>query len=182
MESVYKKLDKVRKPRVHISYDLEDGGQTVKKEIPFVVGVMGDYSGHSAEAAVPLKDRKFINIDGDSFNQVMSKMKPQLSIKVANTLSDEGKDMAVDLKFNSLDDFEPDSIARQVPSLKKLLDIRGQLRDLLSKADRSEDLEALLESVMQDNDQLKSMADELSAKTNDSEGEEEESKEEKDDE
>ena len=161
MDSVYKKIDKVRKPRVQISYDLEDGGQSVKKELPFVVGVMGDYSGHSEEAKVPIKDRKFINIDGENFNQVMTKMRPELNLKVENKLTDDGKDMAVDLKFNSLDDFEPDNIAQQVPALKKLLAIRSQLRDLLSKADRSEELEALLEQVMQDDDQLQQLSKQL---------------------
>lgn len=163
MDSIYQKIDKVRKPRVQISYDLEDGGQSVKKELPFVVGVMGDYSGHSAESKVPLKDRKFITIDGESFNQVMAKMCPELTIKVPNKLTDDDKDIAVDLKFSCLDDFEPDKIAEQVPALKKLLAIRSQLRDLLSKADRSEELEALLEQVIQDDGQLKQLSEQLGA-------------------
>jgi type VI secretion system protein ImpB len=161
MDSVYKKLDKLRKPRVQISYDLEDGGQTVKKELPFVVGVMGDYSGHSSESSRAFKDRKFIQIDGENFNNVMGKMRPELSIKVNNTLSEADEEMAVDLKFNTMEDFEPDNVAKQVPALNRLLEIRSQLRDLLSKADRSEDLESMLEQIMQDELQLKTMADEL---------------------
>ena len=167
MDSVYKKLDKLRKPRVQISYDLEDGGQTVKKELPFVVGVMGDYSGHSSEANKAFKDRKFIQIDGESFNSVMGKMRPELTIKVENTLSDADEEMAVDLKFNTMEDFEPDNVAKQVPALNRLLDIRSQLRDLLSKADRSEDLEAMLEQIMQDESQLKAMAEQLGPDTSD---------------
>lgn len=162
MNSVYKKLDNVRKPRVQISYELEDGGKSVAKEIPFVVGVMGDYSGHSAEASIPLKDRKFIAIDGDNFNQVMQKMNPSLSLKVENTLVDDDQQMAVDLTFNRMEDFEPDQIARQVPALKKLLDVRSQLRDLLSKADRSEALENILESLMQDQQQMKLLSQQVS--------------------
>lgn len=167
MDSVYKKLDKLRKPRVQISYDLEDGGQTVKKELPFVVGVMGDYSGHSSEADKPFKDRKFIQIDGENFNNVMGKMRPELNIKVENTLSDADEEMAVDLKFNNMEDFEPDNVAKQVPALNRLLEIRSQLRDLLSKADRSEDLEAMLEQIMQDESQLKEMAEQLGPEESD---------------
>lgn len=169
MDSVYKKLDKLRKPRVQISYDLEDGGQTVKKELPFVVGVMGDYSGHSSESNRAFKDRKFIQIDGENFNNVMGKMRPELNIKVDNTLSEADEEMAVDLKFNTMEDFEPDNVAKQVPALNRLLEIRSQLRDLLSKADRSEDLEAMLEQIMQDETQLKAMADELGPEASDAE-------------
>lgn len=180
MDSIYKKLDKVRKPRVQISYDLEDGGQTVKKELPFVVGVMGDYSGHSSEANTPFKDRKFIQIDGENFNGVMSKMRPELSIKVDNKLSDDNEQMAVDLKFNSMEDFEPDNVAQQVPALNRLLEIRSQLRDLLSKADRSEDLEALLEQIVQDEAQLKTMAEQLGSDDAENESATEDTKEDKD--
>mgnify|MGYP000382094881 CR=1 FL=1 len=173
MDSVYKKIDKVRKPRVHISYELENGGQTEKKELPFVVGVMGDYSGHSDQAKVSFKERKFINIDGDNFNQVMQKMSPELRIKVANQLVEEAdQELAVELKFNSMDDFEPDRIAEQVPALKKLLDIRSQLRDLVSKADRSDELEGLLEQVLQDNEQIKALAGELGSEEAEAENKE----------
>lgn len=161
MDSIYKKLDKVRKPRVQISYDLENGGQTVKKELPFVVGVMGDYAGHAKSADIPFKERKFININGDNFNQVMSRIAPALHLTVKNTLVDKDENMAVDLKFNCMDDFEPDQIATQVPALKQLLDIRSQLHDLLSKADRSDDLEGLLEKILQDQTQLNELHEQL---------------------
>ncbi len=161
MDSVYKKVEKVRKPRVQISYELDEGTATVKKELPFVMGVMGDYSGHSEQTKTPFKDKKFVNIDGENFNQVMKKMQPELHIKVDNKLSDKDEEMAVDLKFNSMDDFEPDSIAKQVPALKKLLEARAQLNELVTKADRSEKLAELLEGILQDNDQLKKLAEQL---------------------
>lgn len=165
MNSVYKKLEKVRKPRVQISYELEDGGKSVKKELPFVVGVMGDYAGHSEEAKTPFKDRKFVQINGENFNQVMQKMQPKLQLKVENKLNDKQEDMPVELTFNTLEDFEPDRIAEQVPALKKLLEIRAQLRDLMSKADRSDNLGNLLERILQDDAQLKQLAAELEPAT-----------------
>lgn len=161
MKSIHDKIAKVRKPRVHISYELEDGGASVKKELPFVVGVMGNYSGHGTDKLKPIKDRKFIQIDPDNFNEVMQKMEPNLSFKVDNKLADDDSQMTVDLKFNKVDDFEPDRIAQQVEPLKKLLDVRVRLKDLLSKADRSEDLEALLESILQDESKLKELADQV---------------------
>ncbi len=161
MKSIYDKIEKVRKPRVHISYELEDGDSTVKQELPFVIGVMGDYSGDSQVSKMPFKARKFIQIDGDNFNQVMAKMQPQLSFKVDNTLTEEAGQLAVDLTFNQIDDFEPENVAKQVPALKKLLEVRAQLHDLLSKADRSEELEGLLEKILQDNAQLAQLKQEL---------------------
>ena len=104
---------------------------------------------------------KFTQIDGESFNQVMQKMRPELNLKVDNKLKDDGSQMAVDLAFNEMDDFNPERIAEQVPALKSLLDTRSKLRDLLSKADRSEELEQLLETILQNNDEVKTIADTL---------------------
>ena len=143
-ESIHDKLKRVRKPRVHITYDVETNGALEKREVPFVMGVMGDYSGDNTEGKKSLKERKFVNIDRDNFNKVMGNVSPSLSMKVENTLTEEDSNMAVDLKFNSMDDFEPQNIVNQVEPLKQLMDARNKLRDLLSKADRSEELEGAI--------------------------------------
>ena len=161
MASIHSKLERVRKPRVHISYDVETEGAVVQKELPFIVGVMGDFSGDPTEPLAPLKDRKFVQIDRDNFNQVMSRINPGLNMKVENTLKGDGSEMAVDLKFRSIEDFEPGAVVDQVPALKKLLETRNQLRDLMSKVDRSEDLEALLEKVLQNKEALSELQGEL---------------------
>lgn len=153
-ESVHKKLERVRKPRVHITYDVETEGATVQKELPFVVGVMGDFSGNPTEPLKPLRDRKFVQIDRDNFNDVMKRMTPGVNIKVENTLKGDGSEMALDLKFSSMDDFNPANIVKQVEPLNKLLETRNKLRDLLTKVDRSEDLESILEKVLQNTDDL----------------------------
>ena len=161
MSSIHSKLERVRKPRVHIKYEVETDGAMVERELPFVVGVMGDFSGNPTEPLRPLKDRKFVQIDRDNFNDIMARVAPELNIKVANTLKDDGSEMAVGLKFNSIDDFEPGRVAEQVPALKKLLDTRNKLRDLMTKIDRSEELEGLLEQVLQNEDKLKQISSEL---------------------
>lgn len=159
--AVHKKLERVRKPRVHITYDVETGGAAVKKELPFVVGVLGDFSGNPTTPLKPLKDRKFTQIDRDNFNDVMSKVAPELNMKVQNTLAGDGSEMAVTLKFNSMEDFEPGRVIQQVEPLRKLLETRNKLNDLLSKADRSEELEGLLEDVLKNSEQLKKLKGEL---------------------
>src|SRR5262249_21916053 len=149
------KLDRVRKPRVHITYQVETEGAVVEKELPFVVGVLGDFSGNPTQPLKPLKDRKFVQIDRDNFNDVMGRMTPGLNLKVENTLATDGSQMAVNLKFSSMEDFEPGKIVNQVEPLKKLLETRDKLRDLLTKVDRSENLEGLLENILQNTEQLK---------------------------
>jgi len=166
-ESIHNRLERVRKPRVHIKYDLETEGAAVEKELPFVVGVMGDFSGKPTEPLKPLKDRKFVQIDRDNFNDVMARMTPGLEYKVQNTLQEGGGDIGVQLKFRSLDDFEPGRVVEQVEPLKKLLETRDKLRDLLTKVDRSEDLEGILEKVLQNTDELKKLQDELKGKSGD---------------
>lgn len=160
-ESYQKRLNRVRKPRVHITYDVETGDAMEKKELPFVVGVMGDFSGNPSEKLEPLKERKFVQIDRDNIDDVMKRFRPELNMRVDNTLADDGSQMAVNLKFESMDDFSPSNVAKQVEPLKKLLATRDNLRDLLTKIDRSDDLETLLEQVMNDADQLKKLAGEL---------------------
>ncbi len=161
-ESIHDKLKRVRKPRVHITYELETNGAREEKELPFVMGVMGDYSGDNTENKKPLNaGRDFINIDRDNFNSVMDKISPTLSFKVENTLEDNGTEIPVDLKFNSMDDFDPEHVVEQVEPLKKLLETRNKLRDLLAKADRSEELENILENVLSNTDALQSLSGEL---------------------
>ena len=158
-ESVHDKLERVRKPRAHITYQVETEGAVVEKELPFVVGVLGDFSGNSPTAPLKaFKDRKFIQIDRDNFNDVMARMTPGVNFRVENTLADDGSEMGVSLAFGSLDDFHPASIARQVEPLRKLLETRDKIRDLLSKVDRSEDLEGLLDQVLQNADDLKKLS------------------------
>ena len=159
--SIHDKLKRVRKPRVHITYEVETEGAAVERELPFVVGVMGDFSGNPTEKLKPLKDRKFIQIDRDNFNDVMRRMTPGLNLKVKNTIAGDDSEMAVNLKFDSMDDFDPAAVVNQVEPLRKLKETRDRLRDLLSKADLSEDLEGILEKVLQNTDDLKKLQTEL---------------------
>jgi type VI secretion system protein ImpB len=166
MASIHEKLDRVRKPRVHITYDVETEGAAVVRELPFIVGVMGDFSGDPTKPLASLKDRKFVQIDRDNFNDVMARMTPGVNLKVENTLrksDEEPSEIAVNLAFKSMEDFEPARVVDQVPALKSLLETRNKLRDLMSKVDRSEDLEALLDRVLQNNEELKNISQSLGA-------------------
>jgi type VI secretion system protein ImpB len=160
-ESIHDKLKRVRPPRVHITYEVETEGAVVVKDLPFVVGVLGDFSGDPTEPLKPLKDRKFVQIDRDNIAEVMARMTPGLNLRVENTLKGDGSELGVQLKFRSMDDFEPANVVKQVDPLRKLLDTRDKLRDLLTKVDRSEDLESVLEQVLQNTDQLKKLSSDL---------------------
>ena len=160
-ESTQQKLSRVRKPRVHITCDVETEGAVVQKELPFVVGVMGDFSGDPTEPLKPLRDRKFTQIDRDNFNDVMARMTPGVKMKVENTLADDGSQLAVELAFKSIEDFEPGRIVEQVEPLRKLLETRNKLRDLASKADLSDELEGVLERVLQSTEELNKLSSEL---------------------
>ena len=159
--SVHDKLERVRKPRVHIKYEVETEGAAIEKELPFVVGVLGDFSGDPTEPLRPLGDRKFIQIDRDNFNDVMARMTPGLNLRVENTLKGDGSEMAVSLKFRSMADFEPENVVKQVEPLRRLQETRDQLRDLMTKVDRSEDLEAVLERVLQNSAELQQLSSAL---------------------
>lgn len=161
MSSVHDKLARVRKPRVHITYEVETEGAQIERELPFVMGIMGDFAGDPSEPLKPLAERKFVQIDRDNFNDVMARIQPGLNIKVDNTLAGDGSQMAVNLKFNSMEDFEPTKVAEQVPALKAMLETRAKLRDLMSKVDRSDELEGLLEQVLQDKSKLDKLSAEL---------------------
>ncbi|MEY4588686.1 MAG: hypothetical protein RL497_762 [Pseudomonadota bacterium] len=160
MASIHDKLNRVRKPRVHITYDLESNGESVKRELPFVMGVMGDYSGDNTNQKA-FKDRNFLQVDRDNINEIMNNINPQLNMKVENTLQGDGTEMSVNLSLNHIEDFEPHRVVEQVEPLRKLLDARNKLRDLLSKADRSEELEKVLEDILSNTDSLNSLKGEL---------------------
>ena len=165
--SLQHKLDRVRKPRVHITYDVEIGDARVKKELPFVMGVMGDFSGNPSKSVTPLSQRKFVSIDRDNFNDVMKSVNPQLNLRVENTLKGDGSEMAVQLNFASMDDFTPGQIVEQVPALKALLNSRDKLRDLLTTMDQSEDLEAQLEQILSDTEKVRQAASEMGVDSTD---------------
>lgn len=161
MPSIHEKLSRVRKPRVHITYDVETEGAVVQKELPFVLGVLGDFSGDPTEPLKPINDRKFIQIDRDNFDQVLARMTPGLKIRVDNTLAGDGSQIPVELAFRSMKDFEPAAVVARVEPLRKLMEARNQLRDLLAKADRSGSLENLLEQILSNDADLKALGEEL---------------------
>ena len=154
-ESVQKRLQKVRPPRVQLTYDVEKGDAIEQKEIPFVVGVMGDFSGQPEQPLAKVKDRKFVNVDLDNFDEVMSGMAPRAVYRVPNKLSDAGGEFAVELKFSSIDDFRPESVVQQVEPLRQLLEARSKLADLRNKLVGNEKLEDLLSEVLNNTEQLK---------------------------
>jgi type VI secretion system protein ImpB len=159
-ESQQHKLDRVRAPRVQITYDVEIGDAIEMKEIPFVMGILSDLSGKPDEPLPKLKDRKFVDIDRDNFNNVLEGMKPRLAYKVDNKLSGDDSKMAVELRFKSLDDFRPENVAQQITPLKKLLDARQKLSDLLAKLDGNDKLDELLQQVISSTDSLQALSKE----------------------
>ena len=156
---------RISKNRVSITYDVETNGALEKRELPFVTGVIGEFSGDKPDNQKDDIDfRKFIDIDKDNFDTVMSTVGPQLSLKVDNKLTEGESEFAVDLKFKSIKDFEPGNLVQQIEPLKELLKVRNQLRELLAQADRSRDLEKLLKEVLQSTDALSGLSDELGVK------------------
>ncbi len=147
-ESVQQKLSRVRPPRVHLTYDVEKGDAIEQKEIPFVVGVVGDFSGNPEIAIPKVKDAKFVNIDGDNFDEVMKGMGPRATYRVPNKLSGEGGEFAVELKFNSIEDFRPEAVVQQVEPLRALLEARTKLSDLRNKLAGNDKLEDILQDVL----------------------------------
>jgi len=160
-ESTQHKLDRVRAPRVHITYDVDIGDAIEKKELPFVVGVLGDFSGNPLETLPKLKDRKFVFIDRDNFNGVLKGIKPRLTYRVDNTLAKNGTQLGVELNFNSLEDFEPQNVVKQVEPLRKLLEVRNKLADLRNKMGGNDKLEELLMDVLQNTEKLKTLGKEF---------------------
>jgi len=163
-ESIQKKLQRVRPPRVQLSYDVEIGDAIENKELPFVVGVLGDFSGNP-EAPLPrLRDRKFVNIDGDNFDDVLEGMAPRTVYRVKNTLSEQGGELGIELKFNSMEDFRPEAVVQQVDPLKKLLEARSKLADLRGKLAGNEKLDDILQQVLTSTEQLAAISQEAGSK------------------
>lgn len=160
-ESIQHKIDRIRPPRVQITYDVEVGGALELKELPFVVGVLGDFVGKPEEPLPGVKQRKFVEIDRDNFDQVLAGMKPRLAFTTENKLQDDGSKMGVELKFNSMEDFEPDQVVQQVEPLRKLVEARGKLSDLLSKMDGNDKLETMLNEIISNQDKQKELSDAL---------------------
>lgn len=168
MSSMQHKLDRIRRPRVQITYDVETNGAMEVKELPFVVGVLADLSAESNVPLKPLKDRVIVDIDRDNFNNVMARAEPRVAMKVNNTLTGGDTKLAVELKFKELDDFEPAAVAAQVPALKELLDMRMRLTQLLSKMEGNDKLDQLLTEVLTNSDKAKALAKELGIESSDS--------------
>ncbi len=163
-ESVQKRLQRIRPPRVQLTYDVEIGDAIEQKEIPFVVGVMGDFSGNTEIPLAKLKDRKFVNVDMDNFDDVMEGMSPRAVYRVKNTLSDKGGEFAVDLKFKSIEDFRPEAIVQQVDPLRKLLEARTKLSDLRNKLAGNDKLEDILNDVLSSTESLQRLGEESKKK------------------
>jgi type VI secretion system ImpB/VipA family protein len=151
-ESTQHKLDRVRPPRVQITYDVETGGAIQKKELPLVVGILSDLSGDSPNP-IALKERKFVEIDRDNFNEVLKSVSPTVKLSVPNRLDTKTETLPVELSFQSLDDFTPANLVLHVDALSKLLDTRRRLNDLLAKLDGNDALnQALLDVVAKPED------------------------------
>jgi len=160
-ESTQHKLDRVRAPRVQLTYDVEIGDAIEKKELPFVAGVLGDFSGKPEEPLPRLKDRKFVNVDKDNFDDVLKGMKPRLQYQVDNKLSNDGSRIGVPLDFKSLADFEPEKLVRQIDPLRKLLEARQKLADLRNKMAGNDKFEELLSEVLQNTDKIAQLSREV---------------------
>ncbi|TAM54328.1 MAG: type VI secretion system contractile sheath small subunit [Paraburkholderia sp.] len=160
--SLQKWVGRNRPPRVQITYDVEIGDAVEKRELPLVVGMMADLSGQPATPLPKLKERRFVEIDRDNFDEIMGKVEPRLDLAVPDTMKGEGN-LKVELKFNQFSDFHPESIVRQVPRLAKLLEARQQLRDLLGKLDGNDELDSILERIVQNAEELKKVQSEANA-------------------
>lgn len=161
-ESTQHKLDRNRAPRVHITYDVELNGAMEKKELPFVLGVLADLSGKpDPERPLPkLTDRKFVQIDRDNFNDILKSIQPRLAFQVDNELQEDGSKLNVELRFNSIDDFDPEQVADQVEPLRKLLQTRRHLEALMAKTDGNDKLEELLTNIVKSPETLQRLRDE----------------------
>ncbi|MHC1651879.1 type VI secretion system contractile sheath small subunit [Stenotrophomonas maltophilia] len=156
-ESIQKRLQKIRPPRVQLTYDVEKGDAIEQKELPFVVGVMGDFSGNPEQPLPKVKDRKFVNVDLDNFDEVMEGVAPRAVYRVPNKISDEGGEFGVELKFKSIEDFRPEAVVQQIEPLRRLLESRTKLADLRNKLAGNEKLEDLLTDVLNNTEQLKKL-------------------------
>lgn len=159
-ESTQHKLDRVRPPRVQITYDVEIGDAIEKKELPFVLGVLGDYSGNPEEPLPRLKDRRFVTVDRDNFDETLKGMKPRLTYRVENKLADDDSLLPVELRFENMEDFSPAAVAQQIEPLRRLLEVRGRLSELRSKLYGNDKLETLLQDVISSTAKLEKLGEE----------------------
>ena len=170
-QSTQHKLDRVRPPRVQITYDVEVGDAIEIKELPFVMGVLGDFTGQPSEPLPRLKDRKFVEVNPDNFDAVLESMRPRLAFTVDNKLSEDADSkLSVDLRFKNLDDFSPDQVARQVKPLKELLDLRERLSDLRGSMQGNDKLEELLREAVTNTDKLAKLKSEIQGGKEESNG------------
>lgn len=160
-ESTQSKLDRVRPPRVQIKYEVHTGDAIEMKELPFVLGVMGDLSGNPQEPLPRLKDRKFVNIDRDNFDSVLAGTKPRLAYRVDNKLANDGTQIGIELNFKSMADFEPEQVVTQIESLRNLLEARNKLADLRNKMAGNEKLEEMMQEILQNTEKLQALGAEI---------------------
>lgn len=165
-ESVQKRLERVRPPRVHVTYDVETGGAIEVKELPFLMGVLGDFSGQPVDPLPKLKDRRFVEVTLDNFDGVLESMKPHLAFSVENKLSEDAEagQLKVDLNFKSIDDFEPEKVARQVKPLRELLELRTRLSDLKGTLQTNDKLDEVLLDAVSNTEKLNKLRSELGGK------------------
>jgi type VI secretion system protein ImpB len=173
-QSIQKKLQRVRPPRVQIEYEVQVGDAIEIKEIPFVMGVLGDFGGQPVEEQARLKDRKFVDVNPDNFDDVLASMRPHLAYSVENKLSEDpdAPKLKVDLNFRSLDDFSPDAVAKQVAPLKKLLDLRTRLSDLRGTLQTNEKLDEVLQDVVNNSDKMEQLRSSVKSDDEEKKGEE----------
>ncbi|HMU64819.1 MAG: type VI secretion system contractile sheath small subunit [Nitrosomonas sp.] len=160
-ESTQSKLDRVRPPRVQIKYEVHTGDAIEMKELPFVMGVMADLSGNPQDPLPRLKDRKFVNIDRDNFDNVLAGTKPRLTYRVDNKLANDGTQIGIELNFKSMADFEPEQVVKQIESLRKLLEARNKLADLRNKMAGNEKLEEMMQEILQNTEKLQALGTEI---------------------
>lgn len=161
-ESTQQKLSRVRAPRVHITYDVEVGDAIEMKELPFVMGVLGDFTGQAAQPMPKMGERKFVEVTPDNFDQVLDKMNPHLAFSVANKLSDDANSqLKINLDFHSLSDFDPEQVANRVGPLKELLDLRGKLSDLRGSLQGNDKLDEVLQEVVSNTEKQQKLTSEL---------------------
>ena len=165
-ESVQKKLGRIRPPRVQITYDVETGGAIEKKELPLIVGIMADLAGKPDGPVIPIKARKFVEIDRDNFNDVCASIAPRLAFQVSNRLKDDDTKLNVELRFRKIDDFRPESVVSQIEPLRKLFEARQRLNDLIGKLDGNDDLDALLQDVAVNTESQQKIKEAVGGETN----------------
>lgn len=169
-ESIQHKLDRVRPPRVHITYDVETGGAIEMKELPFVMGILADLSGKPDKPLPRLADRKFVEIDRDNFNDVLKGITPRLTFRVENKLANDDTRLGVELRFQNMDDFSPERVTQQVEPLKRLLEIRQQLSSLLAKTDGNDQLSERLQEIISNTEMLQRVGKEAGVQPPENEG------------